>query len=77
MEMARNVFSSNKIEIVSAVDKNLLNMIKLNESSIVKVANESAVSDDFGDLKGLNEFFGNIASPPPVIMTKKISSQVF
>jgi hypothetical protein len=29
MELVKNVFSSNKIEIVSAVDKNLLNMIKL------------------------------------------------
>jgi hypothetical protein len=48
----KNVFKHNKIEVVSAIDKNLLNMIKLNESSIVKISNESAVSDDFGDLKG-------------------------
>lgn len=72
------MFNSNKIEIVSAVDKNLLNMIKLNESSIVKVTNESVTSDDLGDLKGaFNDLFSNVASPPPVSMVKKISSRIF
>lgn len=60
--------------MVSAVDKNLLNMIKLNESSIVKVGNESGVSDDLGDLKGtFNELFDQ-PNPPFISMAKRINS---
>jgi hypothetical protein len=74
LELTKNVFSNNRIEIVSAVDKNLLDMIKLNESSIVKVCNDSGVSDDFGDLKGtFNDLFDQ-AGPPLISMVKRINS---
>jgi hypothetical protein len=76
----KRVFKHSKIEVVSSNDINLLNIIKLNESTIVKDPNQSAVSDDLGDLKGTyDQLFSTNNSkhtnPPLFNMTKKENGQ--